>query len=355
MFTLESIIRSNIKNMNPYSSAREEFTGKAEILLDANENAIGSPVGTYNRYPDPYQIELKKQIAAVKGPLPQNIILGNGSDEILDLLFRCFCVPGKDNIIICPPTYGMYEVLANVNDIEVRKVNLTPETFQLNTPEILRAIDENTRLVFVCCPNNPTGNGVKWSDIQQVLDKVNGIVVIDEAYINFARYRSLIPELQNYPNLFVLQTLSKAWGLAALRIGMGFASVEIIEVMNKIKAPYNINGPSQEIALLALKELDKVNKWIKEIVAEREKLSLALSFFPFVQKIFPSDANFILVRVAEPAALYKFLASNGVIVRDRSKAPLCEGCLRITVGTNEENKRLLELLKEFERVHQNIS
>jgi histidinol-phosphate aminotransferase len=279
--------------------------------------------------------------------LPQNIILGNGSDEILDLLFRCFCRPGKDNVVICPPTYGMYEVLANINDVELRKVNLLPESFQLDIENILNAIDKNTRLFFVCCPNNPTGNGVKWDDIKKVLEKINGIVVVDEAYINFARYRSLIPELLNHPNLFILQTLSKAWGLAALRIGMGFASSETIHIMNRVKAPYNINRVSQEIAMLALNELPKVNDWIKQIVQQRDSLSVELRLFDFVLKVYPSDANFLLVKVKEPQRLYAYLSSNGIIVRDRSKVPLCEGCLRITIGTEDENKKLLALLKAF--------
>ncbi len=348
MFSLEKIIRPNIKNLVPYSSAREEYTGEKGIFLDANENALGSPVeGEHNRYPDPYQMQLKKKITGIKGLLPENIILGNGSDEILDLLFRCFCRPGKDNVIICPPTYGMYEVLANINDVEVRKVNLIPETFQLDTDNILKNIDGNTRLFFLCCPNNPTGNGVKWDDILAVLETINGVVVVDEAYINYARYRSLIPALLNYPNLFILQTLSKAWGLAALRIGMGFASSDIIHVMNRVKAPYNINRLSQEIAMVALDELPKVNSWIKEIVEQRDKLALEFTKFSYVKKVYPSDANFLLVKVDEPLALYNHLSSNGVIVRDRSKMPLCEGCLRITVGTKEENEKLLALLKVF--------
>lgn len=346
MFDLDTIIRENIKKMVPYSSAREEYQGKAGIFLDANENAMGSPVvGKYNRYPDPYQLELKKKISGVKGLLPQNIILGNGSDELLDLLFRCFCDPGKDNIIICPPTYGMYEVLANINNVDVRKVNLLPETFQLDTDGILAAMDGNTKLFFVCCPNNPTGNGVKWNDIKLILEELNGIVVVDEAYINFARYRSLIPELLNHPNLFVLQTLSKAWGLAALRIGMGFASSDIIHVMNKVKAPYNINEMSQQIAMQALDGLPQVNAWIREIVSEREKLAKALEKFSFVLKVYPSDANFLLVKMTKPKEVYDHLAQHGIVVRDRSKVPLCEGCLRITVGTAEENSKLLEALK----------
>jgi histidinol-phosphate aminotransferase len=350
MFNLESIIRKNIFNLVPYSSARDEYQGKEGIFLDANENSLGSPVeGNHNRYPDPYQLQLKKKISGVKGLLPENILLGNGSDEAIDLLYRCFCEPGKDNVIICPPTYGMYEVLANINNVEVRNINLIPETFQLDTPKILEAIDENTRLFFVCCPNNPTGNGVKWNDIKQVLEKINGIVVVDEAYINFASYRSLIPELLNYPNLVILQTLSKAWGLAALRIGMAFASADIIHVMNKVKAPYNINAMSQEIAMRALDELKQVNEWIKEIVSERKLLEQELIKFSFVLKIYPSEANFLLVKTSDPKKIYEFLSSQNIVVRDRSKVPLCEGCLRITVGKKEENEKLLGVLNEYAR------
>lgn len=348
MFKLEEITRPNIKNLTPYSSARDEYKGSEGIFLDANENSLGSPVGeNYNRYPDPYQLELKKKIGGIKGLLPQNIILGNGSDEVLDLLFRCFCEPEKDNVITCPPTYGMYEVLANINNVETKKINLIPETFQLDTDKIMTAINEQTRLVFICCPNNPTGNGVKWNDIKLILEKVNGIVVVDEAYINFARYKSLIPELLNYPNLFILQTLSKAWGLAGLRIGMGFASSEIIHVLNKVKAPYNINSMSQQIAMQALNELPKVNEWIKEIVEQREMLSAELSTLPYVTKVYPSEANFILVKMQSPQQVYNFLAEKAIVVRDRSKVALCEGCLRITVGKKDENLHLLEQMKRF--------
>ncbi|MBC7865626.1 MAG: histidinol-phosphate transaminase, partial [Bacteroidia bacterium] len=316
MFDLQSIIRKNILNLTPYSSARDEYQGKSGIFLDANENSLGSPVeGNHNRYPDPYQLQLKKKLSGVKGLLPENILLGNGSDEAIDLLYRCFCEPQKDNVIICPPTYGMYEVLANINNVEVRNINLTPETFQLNTSAILNAIDEHTRLFFVCCPNNPTGNGVKWNDIKLILEKINGIVVVDEAYINFASYKSLIPELLNYPNLVILQTLSKAWGLAALRVGMAFASADIIHVMNKVKAPYNINEMSQQIAMKALDELPQVNEWIKEIVSERKLLAEELKKFSFVLKVFSSEANFLLIKTTSPKEIYDHLSKNGIVIR----------------------------------------
>ncbi len=347
-FDLNSLLRDNIRQLVPYSSARSEFKGKAGILLDANENSFGSPLTEqYNRYPDPLQLNVKDALGKVKGLPIENIFLGNGSDEAIDILFRAFCRPGKDNVIICPPTYGMYEVSANINDVAIKKVNLIPESFQLNTEKIQEAIDDNTKLVFVCCPNNPTGNGVKWLDIKSVLDTFKGIVVLDEAYINFASYRSLIPELLNYPNLVILQTFSKAWGLAGLRLGMAFASEQIIDIMNKIKPPYNINTVSQQLALQALQNLPKVNEWIKECVAERKKLTEGLSTLPFVQKVYPSEANFILVKVAEASATYNYLITQGLIVRNRSRVELCEGCLRITVGTPAENNKLMNVLNNM--------
>lgn len=348
-FNLENILRKNIKNLKPYSSARSEFKGKEGVFLDANENAFGSPLETnYNRYPDPLQLDVKDKLSKIKGLPIQNIFLGNGSDEAIDILYRAFCEPGIDNVIVCPPTYGMYEVSACINDVEIQKVPLTKETFQLDTENILKAIDKNTKLIFICCPNNPTGNGVKWDAIKTILENFQGIVVIDEAYINFAKYRSLIPELLNYPNLVILQTLSKAWGLAGLRIGMAFASEPIIDIFNKIKPPYNINSVSQKLALEALNNIDKINAWIKETVAERDKLMMELANLSFITKVYPSDANFILVKTNDPLAIYHYLVSKKIIIRDRSKIELCEGCLRITVGTKEENKQLIETLKTYQ-------
>lgn len=347
-FDLENILRNNIKNLKPYSSARNEFKGKEGIFLDANENSFGSPLNTnYNRYPDPLQLDVKDKLSKIKGLPIQNIFLGNGSDEAIDILFRAFCNPGKDNIIICPPTYGMYEVSANINDTEIIKVPLIKETFQLDTEHILKAINKNTKLIFICCPNNPTGNGVKWEAIKMIIENFSGIVVIDEAYINFAKYRSLIPELLNYPNLVILQTLSKAWGLAGLRIGMAFASEPIIDVFNKIKPPYNINSVSQKLALEALNNIEKINTWIKETVNEREILASEISILPFIKKVYPSDANFILVKTDDPQNIYNYLVTKKIIIRDRSKIELCEGCLRITIGTKEENKQLIQILKEY--------
>jgi len=347
-FNLDTITRTNIKNLKPYSSARSEFKGKEGIFLDANENSFGSPLdANYNRYPDPLQLDVKEKLGKIKGLPIQNIFLGNGSDEAIDILFRAFCNPGVDNIIICPPTYGMYEVSANINDVNIKRVPLTPEEFQLDTENILKAIDNNTKLIFICCPNNPTGNGVKWEAIKNILENFSGLVIIDEAYINFARYRSLIPELLNYPNLVILQTLSKAWGLAGLRVGMAFASEPIIDIFNRIKPPYNINIASQKLALEALNITDKINAWIKETVEERDKLSAELAMLPFIIKVYPSDANFILVKTNDPMAIYNYLVTKKIIIRDRSKVELCEGCLRITVGTKEENRKLIDTLKEI--------
>ncbi len=347
-FNLDTILRRNIKTLKRYSSARDEFKGKEGVFLDANENSFGSPLKeSYNRYPDPMQLDVKDKLSKIKGLPIQNIFLGNGSDEAIDILFRAFCEPGKDNTIICPPTYGMYEVSAGINDVNILRVPLFPETFQLNVDGILKAIDKNTKLIFFCCPNNPTGNGVKWDDIKTVLDNFSGIVVVDEAYINFAKYRSLIPELLNYPNLVILQTLSKAWGLAGLRIGMAFASEPIIDIFNKIKPPYNINAVSQKLALEALNNIDQINSWIKEIVTERDRLISELQTYSFIQKVYPSDANFILVKTNHPHGIYNYLVSKKVIVRDRSSVELCEGCLRITIGTKEENINLLSLLKAY--------
>jgi len=353
-FDLDKITRENIKKLVPYSSARDEYKGKVGIFLDANENSFGAPIATgnkydanLNRYPDPMQLQVKEKLSKIKGLPMQNIFLGNGSDEAIDILFRAFCNPGKDNIIVCPPTYGMYEVSANINDVSVKKVPLTKDEFQLDLNSIINAIDTNTKLIFICCPNNPTGNAVAWNSIKTILEKFDGIVVLDEAYINFASYRSLIPELLNYPNLVILQTLSKAWGLAGLRVGMAFASEPIIDLFNKIKPPYNINVVSQQIALDALNNIDKINNWIKEIVGERQKLKTEIEKLPFVLKVYPSEANFLLVKTVDANKVYHFLESKEIIVRNRNSVTLCEGCIRITIGTIDENKSLINVLKQY--------
>ncbi|WP_299288193.1 histidinol-phosphate transaminase [uncultured Mucilaginibacter sp.] len=347
MFNLQNLLRENIKNLKPYSSARDEFQGEASVYLDANENAYGSPLPeNFNRYPDPLQSAVKQKITAIKGVPSRNIFLGNGSDEAIDILFRSFCRPGIDNVILVPPTYGMYQVSANINDIAVKNVPLTAE-YQLNMEGIAEAIDANTKLIFICSPNNPTGNSMNREDVETLLANFDGIVVVDEAYINYSRQKSFIQELTEYGNLVVMQTLSKAWGLAGLRIGMAFASEEIIEVFNRVKPPYNINEASQKLALQALDNINQVNRWIKETLLERDKLVLALKNFDFVLDIFPSDANFILVKTVSPKIIYQFLVEKGIIVRDRSKVELCEGCLRITVGTPAENTQLINTLSLF--------
>lgn len=342
---INNLQRENIKNLKPYSTARDEYKGQASVFLDANENGYGSPLDVnFNRYPDPLQLDLKDAISKIKGVPIENTFLGNGSDEAIDLLFRAFCEPGKDNVIILPPTYGMYEVSAGINNVEARKVNLLPN-FQLDLEKIAEAIDENTKLIFICSPNNPTGNSIIRTDIETVLANFNGLVIIDEAYINYAKQRTFIQELTEYPNLVILQTFSKAWGLAALRLGMAFAARPVIDILNKVKPPYNINQATQDLALKALENIAQVNEWIKITVAERENLSEELIKLPIVKKVHDSDANFILIEVIDALKTYDALVNQGIIVRDRSKVTLCEGCLRITIGTPQENEILLAALK----------
>lgn len=346
-FNLDELLRENIKRLTPYSSARDEFKGEASVYLDANENSYGSPlIKWYHRYPDPMQWELKDKLSSIKGIPSENIFLGNGSDECIDVLMRAFCDPGKDNILICPPTYGMYEVSANINDVEVKKIPLT-SGFQLDLPAIEHAIDDNTKIIFLCSPNNPTGNSILREDIEIILNNYFGLVVIDEAYINFSPYRSFVNELSDYPNLVVMQTLSKAWGLAALRVGMAFAGKPIIDVLNKIKPPYNINQASQELAMKALDEVEQVNETIREIVRQREELRKGLEQINFVIRIYPSDANFLLVQTTDAKKIYASLLEKGIVVRDRSNVVLCEQCLRITVGTESENRKLLQALGDL--------
>jgi len=347
MFDLNKLLRNNIKQLVPYSSARDEFKGEARIFLDANENSFGSPLPTdYNRYPDPMQWKLKYKLADIKGVPPQHIFIGNGSDEVIDVLYRALCNPGVDNVILCPPTYGMYEVSAHINDVVIRQVSLT-EDFQLDMPALQQAIDENTKLIFVCSPNNPTANSINREDIELLLNNFEGILVVDEAYINFARQKTFIQELTEYPNLVVMQTLSKAWGLAALRVGMAFASEEIIQVMNKIKPPYNISQAAQELALQALENIAQVNEWIRETVIERDRLATSLEKLPLVVKVYPSDANFVLAKTIDAKAIYQYLVTLGIVVRDRSRVELCAGCLRITVGTPDENEKLIAALADY--------
>lgn len=346
-FDLDKLVRKNIKDLKPYSSARTEYSGNASVFLDANENSFGSPLAeNYSRYPDPLQIDLKKEVSKIKGIPPENIFIGNGSDEVIDLAFRIFCEPGKDNVLICPPTYGMYQVSADINGVEVKTVLLN-EDFQLDVGGIMEAIESNTNLLFICSPNNPTGNNFSRTDIELLLNNFGGMVFIDEAYINYSRHKSFIFELTEYPNLFVMQTLSKAWGLAALRLGLGFASQKIISLFNKVKPPYNINLASQKLGLDALKEVDLVNENIRTTVDERVKLAGSLQQFDFIQKVYPSDANFLLVKTNNANKIYDYLAGEKIIIRNRSKEPLCENCIRVTVGTPEENKKLIAALQNF--------
>ena len=347
MFNLEKLTRDNIKNLVAYSSARDEFTGEAKVFLDANENSLGSPLTKwYNRYPDPHQIAVKAALGTVKGIAAEHVFLGNGSDECIDLLFRCFCNPGKDNVVICPPTYGMYEVSANVNDVEIRKAPLL-ESFQLDLVHLETLVDENTKIIWLCSPNNPTGNSLNREDIETVLNNFNGIVVVDEADINFAKQKTFTQELSEYPNLVVLQTFSKAWGLAGLRLGMAFASVDIINILNKVKPPYNINQATQDLALKALEEVGQVNDMIKEIVDMREALVAVFSKMPTVEKVYPSDTNFLLVKLKNAKKVYEFLLTKGIVLRDRSSVKLCDDCLRITIGTEKENTILVDAMAEW--------
>ena len=346
-FDINSLVRENIKKLKPYSSARDEFKGEAKVYLDANENSFGSPLTKwYNRYPDPLQWKLKEKISGIKSVPPQNILLGNGSDECIDLLVRAFCEPVIDNIIICPPTYGMYEVCANISNVPVKEVRLT-QNFQLDMEGLQNAVDGNTKIIFLCSPNNPTGNSLIREDVEMLLNNFDGLVVVDEAYINFSRQRSLSVELQDYPNLVVMQTFSKAWGLASLRLGMLMASLEIITVLNKIKPPYNINQCTQDLAMKALENLEDVKGMIVEIVKQRDELAQALREIPYVQLIYPSDANFLLVKMENATEVYDYLKEQGIIVRNRSNVILCEDSLRITVGTESENRELTNAMKNF--------
>jgi histidinol-phosphate aminotransferase len=340
---INTLVRKNILTMKPYSSARDEFKGEADIYLDANENPYQSP---YNRYPDPLQRRVKDELARVKEVRPEQIFLGNGSDEAIDLIIRAFCEPNQDSILITEPTYGMYSVCAEVNAVNVQQVLLTPD-FDLDLEAFPNTFDATTKVIFLCSPNNPTGNLLSRDKILEVLKRFYGLVVIDEAYIDFAKGKSFLHELDKYPNLVVLQTFSKAWGLAGLRLGMAFASEAIINVLNKIKYPYNVNIRTQELALDALENRHVMEDWVKQIVQQRAKVIKALEKLLITKKVFPTDSNFVLVRVQDALATYKYLLDQKIIVRDRSRVVLCYNCLRITIGTPEENERLLNALEEL--------
>lgn len=341
LFDLNKLVRANVKKLKPYSSARDEFQGSASVYLDANENPYSNG---YNRYPDPHQVALKQKIARIKGVSSDQLFLGNGSDEPIDLLIRAFCEPGTDHVIIPQPTYGMYTVSAEINSVFIKTLPLT-EAFDLDADNLLNNCDRNTKLIFLCSPNNPSGNLLDKRKIIQVLSGFEGIVIVDEAYIDFTNQPGFLPLLKDYPNLVVLQTLSKAWGLAAIRLGMCFASPEIIAVLNKIKPPYNISILTQQVALHELQFVDRKNKWVAEIMAQRTFLQEELSAISSIKNIYPSDANFLLVKIDRARAVYQQLVQRGIIVRDRSQVMLCDDCLRITVGTPEENKVLVQALK----------
>jgi histidinol-phosphate aminotransferase len=340
-FDLKNLVRENITRMKPYASARDEFKGEAEVFLDANENPYPSP---FNRYPDPLQWKIKQKLALLKGVAREQIFLGNGSDEPIDLLIRAFCEPNRDAILITEPTYGMYSVCADVNAVKIKSIPLTAD-FDVDENQILRSITDDVKLIFLCSPNNPTAALLSRAKVKRIIDEFSGIVIVDEAYIDFAASESFIRDLAVSPNLVVLQTFSKAWGLAALRCGMAYGSEEIIRVLNKIKYPYNINIQTQELVLQALDRVEQKDKWVREILAERGQLESDLATIPVVEKVYPSDANFILAKVRNAREVYHFLMDKKIIVRDRSRVTLCENCLRITVGTRAENTRLITTLK----------
>ncbi|MER3317379.1 MAG: histidinol-phosphate transaminase [Allomuricauda sp.] len=344
-FDLNKLVRASVSMLQPYSSARDEYVsdGSEMIFLDANENPFDNGV---NRYPDPYQRSLKSLLAEQKGVSENQILLGNGSDEVLDLIYRAFCEPNKDNIITLPPTYGMYKVLAGINAVENKEVLLTAN-FELNVDEILETEDSNSKLLFICSPNNPTGNSFKKEGIEKLLKSFNGLVVIDEAYIDFSQDESWLPQLSMYPNLIVTQTLSKAYGLAGIRLGICYASKEIIGVLNKIKPPYNVNQLTQQRALQRVLNQDLVNQEVKQVLEERTELINALDSLDFVSELYPTDANFVLAKVDDANKRYQQLLEKQVVVRNRSTQPLCENTLRFTVGTPEENKKLIAILKEL--------
>jgi histidinol-phosphate aminotransferase len=346
MSLIHHLIRKNILDVQPYSSARSTFSGTAAVFLDANENSFGSASQHYNRYPDPLQKTLKNKISALKSIAVEHIFLGHGSDEAIDLLIRATCDPGVDNIIALDPSYGMYEVSAAIQNITVRKALLT-EDFQPDIPAILNLADQHSKLLFLCSPNNPTGNTIAPGIIRQLLHSFPGLVILDEAYIDFTPESSWLKRLHEFPNLVILQTLSKAWGLAGLRLGMSFATPAIVDILNKIKPPYNISLPVQELALKALDSETQVAAWIVQINTERERMAAELIKFQCIKTVFPSQANFLLVATTDSGKLYRYLCEQGIIARNRHGMPLCDDCLRITIGTTAENDQLLNALNNY--------
>ena len=344
MRSLEELTRPNIWSLAPYSSARNEYSGHvARVFLDANENPYNKP---FNRYPDPLQKELKERISKVKGVHPDSIFLGNGSDEAIDLPYRCFTRPGIDNVVAIEPTYGMYKVCADINDVGYRPV-LLDENYQMSADKLLAACDRNTKLIWICSPNNPTGNHMDREEILKVLNTFDGLVIIDEAYSDFSAERSLRYELDKYPNLIVLQTFSKAWGCAAIRLGMAFASKEIVDIYNKVKYPYNVNLLTQQQAMEALKDPYEVDEWIKLLLQERRTLMENFRLLPICKKVYPTDANFFLAKMTDAQKIYDYLVEQGIIVRNRTRVTLCQDCLRITIGTKRENTELMAALRKY--------
>ena len=344
MKSLEELTRTNIWSLAPYSSARNEYAGReARVFLDANENPYNQP---FNRYPDPLQLELKAAISKVKGVPAENIFLGNGSDEAIDLPYRCFCEPGVDNVVAIEPTYGMYKVCADINAVEYRPV-LLDENYQITAEQLLAATDAHTKIIWLCTPNNPTGNCLKREEVIKVIEGFEGLVIVDEAYSDFSSQKTLRSELSKYPNLIVLNTMSKAWGCAAIRLGMAFASKEIIHIFNKVKYPYNVNLLTQQQALEALKDPFEVDNWVKILLQERARMMDAFSMLPICEKVYPTDANFFLAKMTDATKIYNYLVDKGIIVRNRHRVQLCQNCLRITIGTKTENSELIAALRQY--------
>ena len=344
MKNLEELTRANIWSLAPYSSARNEYAGReARVFLDANENPYNQP---FNRYPDPLQLELKAAISKVKGVPAANIFLGNGSDEAIDLPYRCFCEPGVDNVVAIEPTYGMYKVCADINAVEYRPV-LLDENYQITAEQLLAATDAHTKIIWLCTPNNPTGNCLKREEVIKVIEGFEGLVIVDEGYSVFSSQKTLRSELSKYPNLIVLNTMSKAWGCAAIRLGMAFASEEIIHIFNKVKYPYNVNLLTQQQALEALKDPFEVDNWVKILLQERTRMMDAFSMLPICEKVYPTDANFFLAKMTDATKIYNYLVDKGIIVRNRHRVQLCQNCLRITIGTKTENSELIAALRQY--------
>jgi histidinol-phosphate aminotransferase len=345
MKTLKQLTRPNVWNLAPYSCARDEYSGKeASVFLDANENPFNSP---NNRYPDPLQLELKRKLSDYKGVKTEQIFLGNGSDEAIDLVYRAFCEPRIDNVVAIDPSYGMYQVAAETNDVEYRTV-LLDDQYQFSADKLLAAVDEHTKLIFLCSPNNPTGNDMDRKEVVKLLNEFDGLVILDEAYNDFSELPTMLNDLDRYPNLIILQTFSKAWGCAAIRLGMAFATPDIIAIMTKIKYPYNVNLLTQQEALRMLEQKEKKEEWVKILKEERSFVMNEFKKLPITLKIFPTDANFFLSRVTDATKIYHFLVDKGIIVRNRNTVSLCGNCLRITVGTHQENITLIETLKTYQ-------